>query len=71
MHGSFGAGFAALMWSLARNQGKMDMMDLVNGTLGGLVGITAGCFLYPAWAAQIVGAIGALVTLASAPLVNV
>lgn len=47
----------------------MEMMDLINGVLGGLVGITAGCFVYTAKSSLIVGAIGAILVLFSAPLV--
>jgi len=38
----------------------MDIMDLINGVLGSLVSITAGCFLYRAWEALVIGAIGSL-----------
>lgn len=46
----------------------MDIMDLINGVLGSLVSITAGCFLYRAWEALVIGAIGALFCVLAMPL---
>ena len=43
-------------------------MDLINGVLGSLVSITAGCFLYHAWEALVIGAIGALFACITMPL---
>lgn len=51
-----------------RNDGRVDMIDLINGILGSLVSITAGCFLYRAWEAMFIGAIGAFLTCISMPL---
>lgn len=53
------------------HKGKMEMMDLINGVLGGLVGITAGCFVYSATSALIVGAIGSALVLLIGPYVRV
>lgn len=46
----------------------MDIMDLINGILGSLVSITAGCFLYRAWEALIIGALGSLLCVVTMPL---
>lgn len=43
-------------------------MDLINGILGSLVSITAGCFLYRAWEALLIGALGSLLCVVSMPL---
>lgn len=43
--------------------GRYDLGLTVNGVLGGLVGITAGCAVVDAWAAIVIGAIGAGVVI--------
>lgn len=53
---------------MIRNEGRVDIIDLINGILGSLVSITAGCFLYRAWEAMLIGAIGAILTCVSMPL---
>lgn len=53
---------------MVRNDGRVDMIDLINGILGSLVSITAGCFLYRAWEAMLIGVIGALLTCLSMPI---
>jgi ammonia channel protein AmtB len=40
MFASFGGGAASLSFSLIKNKGKLEPGDMVNGILGGLVGIT-------------------------------
>lgn len=55
---------------MGTNKGKLEMMDLINGLFGGLVGVAAGCFLYSATSAIIVGAIGAAIALVVGPLVG-
>ena len=37
---SFGGGYAALAFTLIRNRGKVDVIDLINGVLGALVSVT-------------------------------
>lgn len=58
----------ALPWSMWRNDGKVDIFDLINGVLGSLVGITAGCFLYTAWESILVGLIGGVFALTTPQL---
>lgn len=55
-------------YSMVRNEGRVDMIDLINGILGSLVSITAGCFLYRAWEAMLIGAIGAFLTCITMPM---
>lgn len=52
---SFGT-VVATMWSWLR-VGTPDLTLIVNGMLGGLVGITAGCNVVPLWSAAIIGTI--------------
>ncbi|XP_017035778.1 putative ammonium transporter 2 [Drosophila kikkawai] len=68
MMGSFGGGFISSIYSFWRHGGGMDIMDLINGVLGSLVSITAGCFLYRAWEALVIGAIGSLFCVLAMPL---
>ncbi|KAK4884898.1 hypothetical protein RN001_001169 [Aquatica leii] len=70
MLSSFGGGFVSLFYSLIRLKGKMEVIDIINGVLGSLVSVTAGCFLYEAWAAIIVGGVGAFIVCASMPLLD-
>lgn len=44
------------------------MVDLMNGVLGSLVSVTAGCFLYRAWESLLIGAIGAFLTIVTMQL---
>lgn len=55
-------------YTMIRNEGRADIIDLINGILGSLVSITAGCFLYRAWEAILIGAIGAFLTCITMPL---
>ncbi|XP_059062585.1 putative ammonium transporter 2 [Achroia grisella] len=68
MMGSFGGGCFGLLFTLIRNKGKAEVMDLINSILGALVSITAGCFLYRSWEALLIGMIGAAIASISAPL---
>lgn len=55
---------------MVKNEGRVDIIDLINGILGSLVSITAGCFLYRAWQALLIGLIGAFLTCVSMPLID-
>ncbi|XP_047513915.1 putative ammonium transporter 2 [Pieris napi] len=68
MMGSFGGGFFGLLFTLIKNKGRAEVLDLINSILGSLVSITAGCFLYRAWEALLIGMIGALIASLSATL---
>lgn len=46
MISSFGGGSISIVYSLIRNRTQIEVMDIINGILGSLVSITAGCFLY-------------------------
>jgi Amt family ammonium transporter len=50
--------------------GRYDLGLVVNGTLGGLVGITAGCATVEPWAAVVIGAIGAAVVIYAVDLLD-
>ncbi|KAG5675103.1 hypothetical protein PVAND_005032 [Polypedilum vanderplanki] len=68
MLASFGGGFWSVMYSLFRNDGKVDILDLINGILASLVSVTAGCFLYRAWEAILVGIIGSILVSFLTPI---
>ncbi|XP_055598397.1 putative ammonium transporter 2 [Uranotaenia lowii] len=68
MMGSFGGGCFSIIYSMSRNKGRVDIVYLINGILASLVSVTAGCFLYHAWEAIIIGAIGAALCLLTLPL---
>ncbi|MBI4786922.1 MAG: ammonium transporter [Chloroflexi bacterium] len=53
---------AAIYYGLYRN-GKLDLGLAANGSLAGLVGITAPCAYVPAWAAVVIGIIAAFVLI--------
>ena len=50
--------------------GKYDMGFTVNGVLGGLVAITAGCATVEPWAAVVIGAVGSLVVMGGVKLLD-
>ncbi|XP_066155328.1 putative ammonium transporter 2 isoform X1 [Euwallacea fornicatus] len=68
MMSTFGGGTISIIFTMVRLGGRIDALDIINGILGSLVAITAGCFLYQGWEALIVGAIGALLVCGSMPL---
>jgi Amt family ammonium transporter len=59
----------ALYYGFART-GKMDIILGCNGTLAGLVAITAPCAYVPPWAAVIIGAVSVPFMLATANIVE-
>lgn len=68
MMGSFGGGMFSVFYSFFRNDGKLDILDLINGVLGSLVSVTAGCYLYNGWDAIAVGFIGSILACFTMPL---
>ncbi|XP_075988467.1 ammonium transporter isoform X1 [Anticarsia gemmatalis] len=68
MMGSFGGGCFGLLFTLVKNKGKAEVMELINSVLGSLVSITAGCFLYRAWESLLIGFIGAAIASGTGPL---
>lgn len=70
MMGSFGGGSFATIYSLYLCDGKVDIVHLINGILGSLVSVTAGCFLYRAWEAIVIGIIGSFLTCIAMPLID-
>ncbi|MBM3947231.1 MAG: ammonium transporter [SAR202 cluster bacterium] len=59
----------AIYYSLMR-RGKADLVLACNGSLAGLVGITAPCAYVTPWAAVVIGAIAPLIMIATAWLVE-
>uniref|UniRef100_A0A499FU05 Ammonium transporter n=1 Tax=Anopheles arabiensis TaxID=7173 RepID=A0A499FU05_ANOAR len=68
MMGSFGGGSFSIIYSMINNDGRMDVVDLINGILASLVSVTAGCYLYHAWEAILIGAIGSALCCFGMPL---
>ena len=67
MLSSFSGGLFGLIYSLAFQNGNIDILHLINGVLGSLVSITAGCYLYTAWESLIIGFVGSFLTNVSTP----
>mmetsp|Transcript_25419 Transcript_25419/g.42258 ORF Transcript_25419/g.42258 Transcript_25419/m.42258 type:complete len:569 (+) Transcript_25419:95-1801(+) len=71
------AGTTALFTNLfveerTTGEAKFDLLSLMNGCLGGLVAITAGCAVVEPWAAFVIGLIaGWLYLLSSAALIRI
>lgn len=70
MMSSFGGGCFSLIFSLIKNKGRLDILDIINGVLASLVAITAGCFLYVAWESILIGVIGAALGCITMPLID-
>lgn len=62
--GAVGALFTdSMMEALKTGESSYDLTMAMNGCLGGLVAITAGCCVIPPWCSIIVGALGGVVYL--------
>lgn len=70
MMGSFGGGSFAVIYSMYLCDGRVDIVHLINGILGSLVSVTAGCFLYRAWEAIVIGIIGSFLTCVAMPIID-
>lgn len=68
MLASFGGGFWSVAYSLFKNDGRVDILDIINGILASLVSVTAGCFLYRAWEAIVVGTVGSILVSFLTPI---
>ncbi|KAG8316751.1 Ammonium transporter [Homalodisca vitripennis] len=68
MLSSFGGGSVGLFYTLYSNTGHVEIMDLINSVLAALVSITAGCFLYTAWEAILIGCVGGVLCCVTMPL---
>ncbi|XP_012261470.2 putative ammonium transporter 2 isoform X5 [Athalia rosae] len=69
MMGSMGGGLVGLIFSLINPKG-IDILSQINGILGALVAVTGGCFLYQAWEALVVGAVGGLIACLTMPALD-
>lgn len=70
MLASFGGGCWSLVYTLFKNKGAVDVIDIINGILASLVSVTAGCFLYRAWEAVLIGVIGAIIVASVGPVLD-
>lgn len=66
--GAAGGLAAALLSAFA--QGRIDVGDVLNGVIAGLVGVTAGANVYFAWGGVLVGAIAGLACVGGARLME-
>ena len=65
---SFAGCLFAIGYSLYQTNGKVDILMVINGILGALVGITAGCAIVTPVESVFIGIVGSLLANVSAPL---
>ncbi|XP_017786969.1 PREDICTED: putative ammonium transporter 2 [Nicrophorus vespilloides] len=68
MISSFGGGAFSILYSLILKNGRIEVLSIINGILGSLVSITAGCFLYRAWESLLIGVIGSFLACITMPM---
>ena len=68
MTASFGGGLVALVMSYVQFDGKIEVLATINGVLGALVSITAGCAVVTVWESLVIGAIGSFLANITDPL---
>ena len=49
---------------------KQDVLTVVNGILGALVGVTGGCAVFNVYSAMVVGAVGSFLANITPPLLE-
>ncbi|XP_064469400.1 putative ammonium transporter 3 isoform X2 [Ornithodoros turicata] len=67
---SMTGGFVGMAMSFVLKKGKHDVSWLMNSVMGSLVAISGGAPIFRPWAALVVGAVAALLTLASIPILD-
>lgn len=70
LYGSLGGGLEAIIHSAIVNDGKMDVMIIVNGILAGMVIVTAGCAFFGTYESFFLGALGSYVANATPVLLE-
>ena len=67
---SVAGGWVALVQSYFMNNKKQDVLTVVNGILGALVGVTGGCAVFNIYSAMVVGAVGSFMANITPPLLE-
>ena len=68
MAASFGGGLISLVMTFWQSKGKIEVLACINGVLGALVGITAGCAIVNIWEAIAIGIVGGFLANITDPL---
>ena len=67
---SVAGGWVALVQSYFMNNKKQDVLTVVNGILGALVGVTGGCAVFNVYSSMVVGAVGSFLANIPPPLLE-